>query len=148
MAVHVHVKCSIFAWFRTLILVNLLPIHTNCITNFSKHVYTYTKNSLPWQVIALFIETLKIGSKPHTVFTTCHFQFSQIEHLFIVFLEVFMRYNAPVTSPSIMISSFMAMCVTDDMPFTWNNRNVKPTKACETVWPKVFQGKGMKKKTQ
>lgn len=57
-----------------------------------------------------------------------------------------MRYNAPVTSPSIMISSFMAMCVTDDMPFTWNNRNVKPTKTCETVWPKVFQGKGMKKK--
>lgn len=57
-----------------------------------------------------------------------------------------MRYNAPVTSPSIMISSFMAMCVTDDMPFTWNNRNVKPTKACETIWPKVFQGKGMKKK--
>lgn len=57
-----------------------------------------------------------------------------------------MRYNAPVTSPSIIISSFMAMCVTDDMPFTWNNRNVKPTKACETIWPKVFQGKGMKKK--
>lgn len=142
----VHVKCSIFAWFRTPILVNLLPIHTNCITNFSKHVYTYmyTKNSLPWQVIALFIETLNLECR----FQTCHFQFSQIEHLFIVFLEVFMRYNAPVTSPSIMISSFMAMCVTDDMPFTWNNRNVKPTKACETIWPKVFQGKGMKKNPQ